>query len=158
MTDPNTPDSILVQHPSRHYLVLNGPNLNLLGEREPGIYGDGTLGDLEHLVRTAAREMGVEVDFLQSNHEGVLIDTIQSARLDCDGIVYNPGAHTHYSYALRDAVAAIRIPVVEVHISDIMTREPFRQLSVIAPVCVAQVKGEGFAGYVHALHILTDGI
>ncbi len=152
------PDRRAAKSPSsRRYLVLNGPNLNLLGEREPGIYGDGTLADLERLVRQAAREMGVEVDFLQSNHEGTLVDAIQDARLHYDGIVYNPGAHTHYSYALRDAVAAIHIPVVEVHVSDIMAREPFRRVSVIAPVCVAQVKGEGLAGYVHALHIIVDG-
>lgn len=138
------------------FLILNGPNLNLLGEREPGIYGTGTLADMETDVRARAEELGVEVDFFQSNHEGVLIDTLQEARLAYDGVVYNPGAHTHYSYAIRDCIAAIRIPVVEVHISDIMKREPFRHVSVVEPVCVAQIRGHGLAGYREGLELLVE--
>lgn len=136
------------------FLVLNGPNLNLLGEREVGVYGNDTLKDLEALVLAHAQKRGVAVTCRQSNHEGVLIDWIQEARLTFDGIVYNPGAHTHYSYALRDAVASIHIPVVEVHISDISAREPFRATSVIAPVCIAQIKGKGFDGYKEAIDVL----
>lgn len=140
-------------------LVLNGPNLNLLGSREPDIYGTTTLAGIEDLVREHANGLGVEIGFLQSNHEGVLVDTIQEAPQCFDGIVYNPEAHTHYSIALRDAIAAVApLPVVEVHLSDINEREEFRHLSVIEPVCIAQVKGEGPAGYVHALDILVDHI
>jgi len=133
------------------YLVMNGPNLNLLGEREPAVYGTQTLDDVEDLVRAHAVELGVQVDFLQSNHEGVLIDAIQDARHTYQGIVMNPGAYAHYSYALRDAIAAISIPVVEVHISDITAREGFRATSVTAPVCAAVIYGRGVAGYVDAL-------
>lgn len=141
----------------RRYLVLNGPNLNLLGEREPGVYGTGTLADLEALVRGAAEELGVSVVFMQSNHEGALVDAIQDARLTCDGIVLNAGAYTHYSYAIRDAIAAIKIPVAEVHISDINAREEFRRVSVIEPVCAVQVCGEGLGGYARALRLLVEG-
>lgn len=137
-------------------LVLNGPNLDLLGEREPGVYGTATLSDIEDLVRRRARQLDVQVDFFQSNHEGVLIDTLHEARLSYDGVVYNAGAHTHYSYAIRDAIAAIRIPVVEVHISDVDSREEFRHISVIAPVCVTTIKGHGIAGYVEGLEYLVE--
>ena len=138
------------------YLVLNGPNLNLLGEREPGVYGTGTLADLEALVRARARELGVEVSFAQSNHEGVLSDLIHEARLACAGIILNAGAYTHYSYALRDAIAAVRIPVAEVHITDIYQRDEFRHVSVIEPVCAVQIVGEGLPGYAHALEWLVS--
>lgn len=137
-------------------LLINGPNLNMLGVREPDVYGRDTLAALEERVGGYVRSRGAEFDCFQSNHEGALIDRLHQAHGVCDGIVYNPGAHTHYSYALRDAVASIDVPVVEVHISDISTREPFRNISVIAPVCVAQVKGLGFAGYEKAVDILLD--
>lgn len=135
-------------------LVLNGPNLNLLGAREPDVYGTVTLADIEREVTAYAAERGVQVDCFQSNHEGVLIDKLHEAREAYDGVVYNPGAHTHYSYALRDAVSSIDVPTVEVHLSDISTREEFRRVSVIAPVCVAQIKGKGKEGYKEAVDVL----
>lgn len=135
--------------------MLNGPNLNLLGVREPEVYGTTTLADVEAMVREHADELGVEVRCVQSNHEGELIDEVQRARLEYDGIVFNPAAYTHYSYALRDAVAAIEpVPVVEIHLSDISLREDFRHTSVIEPVCIAQVKGRGPQGYLDAMDIL----
>lgn len=135
-------------------LVLNGPNLNLLGVREPDVYGTVTLADIEREVTAYAADRGVQVDCFQSNHEGVLIDKLHEARGAYDGIVYNPGAHTHYSYALRDAVSSIGVPTVEVHLSDISTREEFRRVSVIAPVCIAQIKGKGKEGYKEAVDVL----
>lgn len=135
-------------------LVLNGPNLNLLGVREPDVYGTVTLADIEREVTEYAAERGASVDCFQSNHEGALIDKLHEARGAYDGIVYNPGAHTHYSYALRDAVSSIDVPTVEVHLSDISAREEFRRISVIAPVCVAQIKGKGKEAYKEAVDVL----
>lgn len=136
-------------------LVVNGPNLNMLGIREPGIYGKATYNDLLKLIEDYAKEKGVEVSFYQSNHEGALVDAIQQAYFDnIDGIVINPGAYTHTSIALLDALKAIAIPTIEVHISDVSTREDFRQISYIRPVCKASVIGEGFNGYLHAIDIL----
>lgn len=141
----------------KNILLLNGPNLNMLGVREPEVYGSKTLADLERLVRSRGSERGVRVVSFQSNHEGELIDKIHQAHETLDGIVYNPGAHTHYSYALRDALGSIDVPCVEVHISDVDAREAFRRVSVIAPACVAQVKGLGFEGYCRAVDLLLEG-
>ena len=135
-------------------LVINGPNLNMLGIREPAIYGSATYADLVALIQREAAALGVTVRFYQSNHEGDLVDAIQAAYGKEDGIIINPGAYTHTSVALLDAVKAVGIPTVEVHISDPDTREEFRKISYIRQACTATVKGLGFPGYVKALHIL----
>lgn len=140
----------------RKVLLLNGPNLNMLGVREPAVYGRETLESIETEVVAYGAERGVDVDCFQSNHEGALIDKIHEAHTCYDGIVYNPGAHTHYSYALRDAIGSIDTPVVEVHLSDIEAREDFRRISVIAPVCIAQIKGKGKLGYKEAIDVLLE--
>lgn len=137
-------------------LLVNGPNLNMLGVRDPAVYGSDTLAAIEAMVVAYGAEHGAQVDCFQSNHEGALVDKLHEAHGRYDGIVYNPGAHTHYSYALHDAVECIDVPVVEIHISDIDQREEFRRTSVIAPACVAQVKGKGKAGYLDALDLLID--
>lgn len=137
-------------------LVLHGPNLNRLGVREPGVYGRTTLAELDDRVRALARELGVETRHLQSNHEGVLIDAIHAAEEDCQGLVFNPGAYTHYSYALRDALASVRLPCVEVHLSDIHAREPWRRVSVISEVCLAQIAGRGVDSYLDGLRLLVS--
>ncbi len=136
-------------------LVMNGPNLNLLGTREPEVYGTTTLGDIEALVVTRAAEIGVDVTFFQSNHEGALIDRLHEARGQVDGVVFNPAAYTHYSYAIRDAIAAVGLPVVEVHLSDIASREEFRRVSVTEAVCVAQISGLGPSSYSAGLERLV---
>lgn len=120
-------------------LVMNGPNLNLLGEREPKIYGGDTLKSINDEITAAAKQLGYEVSFFQSNSEGGLIDRLHEARLDCAGVVLNAGAYTHYSYALRDAIAAVKIPVAEVHLSNVNSRDEFRKNSVIAPVCCGTI-------------------
>ncbi|MGB4442082.1 MAG: type II 3-dehydroquinate dehydratase [Coriobacteriia bacterium] len=137
-------------------LVINGPNLNLLGRREPDVYGTATLDDIEAMVAEHAAALGVDVSFFQSNHEGAIIDRLHEAVGACDGVVLNPGAYTHYSYAIRDAIAAIGIPVVEVHLSDINAREDFRRVSVTAPVCVAQIAGLGTDSYLEGLDSLVS--
>lgn len=136
-------------------LVMNGPNLNLLGRREPEVYGRTTLGEIEAMVAGRAADLGVDVSFFQSNHEGGLIDRLHDAIGVCDGVVFNPGAYTHYSYALRDAIAASAIPTVEVHLSDITAREDFRAISVTAPVCIAQIAGLGPDSYLKGLETLV---
>jgi 3-dehydroquinate dehydratase-2 len=132
-------------------LVLHGPNLNLTGTREPDVYGRTTLGEIDERLHAIARERGAVVRIIQSNHEGELIDALHGVRDWAHGAVFNPGAYTHYSYALRDAVAAVPYPTVEVHMSLPMAREPFRHHSVIAPVCRAQVAGFGARSYDLAL-------
>ncbi len=133
-------------------LVLHGPNLNLLGTREPGVYGPETLDDVNGRLRDLAAEENVELRIVQSNHEGTLIDELHAAReAHFDGVLINPGALTHYSYALRDAIAAIALPTVEVHLSNVHKREEFRHHSMLAPVCLGQVLGFGWQSYLLGL-------
>ena len=136
-------------------LVINGPNLNLLGVREPGIYGSDTYETLCERIIDKAEDMGIKCEVFQSNHEGVIIDKLHSARLTFDGVVLNAGAYTHYSYAIRDAIAAIKIPVVEVHISNVFARDEFRSISVIGPVCKGSISGFGFDSYFLAMDALA---
>ncbi len=136
-------------------LVLNGPNINMLGIREKNIYGAQTYDDLCALIRAHAEKIGVEVEIRQSNHEGDLVDWIQQAYGRIDGIVINPGAYTHTSIALLDAVKAVSIPTVEVHISDVGSREDFRQVSYIRDACVATIAGRGLQGYPDAMDLLN---
>ena len=137
-------------------LVLNGPNINFLGIREKGIYGEENYDSLCERIRRKAEELEVEVAIFQSNSEGALIDRIQEAYGDgTDAIIINPGAYTHYSYALRDALASVQIPKIEVHISNVHQREEFRHTSVTAPVCSGQIVGLGLAGYELAMEALT---
>lgn len=135
-------------------LVLNGPNLNMLGTREPHIYGATTLADIEHALTQRAHQADAQIICVQSNHEGVLIDTIQQEYTHIDGIIINPGAFTHYSYALRDALSAVACPIIEVHISNVYKREQFRHHSVIAPIATGQIAGLGWQGYLLALERL----
>jgi len=139
----------------RRLLLVNGPNLNLLGTREPAVYGTDTLADVVKATEDAAATRGFEVRAVQSNHEGVLLDAIHDAREDCAGIVINPGGLTHTSVVLRDALAGVGLPVAEVHISNVLEREPFRHHSYVAEVAVVHVIGEGVAGYATAVERLV---
>ena len=135
-------------------LIINGPNLNLLGEREPEIYGTGSLSDLEAALTHFARERDAHLIFFQSNHEGEVIDTLQRYRQEVAGVIINPGGLSHYSISLRDAIASVKAPVIEVHISNIYSREPFRRRSVISDIVLGQVCGLGRDGYIFALDAL----
>jgi 3-dehydroquinate dehydratase-2 len=138
------------------FLVLHGPNLNLLGTREPGVYGALTLSDVDERLRAWASAHGIEINIIQSNHEGVLIDAIHHASGRADGIVINPGGYTHTSVAIRDAIAAVKLPTIEVHLSNVHAREEFRHKSLIAPVCRGQICGMGWIGYRLALEALIE--
>ena len=136
-------------------LVINGPNLNFLGRRDPKQYGTETYASLCEKIEKAAKERGDSVELFQNNCEGTIIDRLQAAYDDgTEGIVINPGAYTHYSYAIRDALSSVNLPAVEVHLSDINAREEFRRISVTAPACIAQISGEGFGGYALAIDCL----
>ncbi len=137
-------------------LVINGPNLNLLGLREPGIYGKGTLSDLEDFLREVGEAEDIELSFFQSNHEGAIVDAIQAAYGDMDGIVINPAAYTHTSVAILDALKAVALPAVEVHMSQVSEREPFRQISYAGMACIKTYMGLGFEGYRQAILYLKD--
>lgn len=141
---------------SKKVLVIHGPNLNLLGEREPGVYGDQSFETVNKSIIEKAEKLNVECEIFQSNHEGEIIDKLHSARHIFDGIVINAGAYTHYSYAIRDAISAIKIPCIEVHISNVFAREEFRSKSVIAPVCIGSICGFGIESYILALQVLSN--
>ena len=139
------------------FLIINGPNLNLLGKREPGIYGDESYDALCQMVKAYALEHGSTAECFQSNHEGAIVDAIQQAEGVYDAIVINPGAYTHYSYAIHDALKSVDVPAYEVHISDIHSREAFRAVSVTAPACVGQIYGQGLKGYTMAMDYFLEG-
>ena len=139
-------------------LVLHGPNLNLLGTREPEVYGLMTLADIDNKLKELGRELGVDVKSMQSNHEGALIDALHDARTWANGVVINPGAYTHTSIALRDAISAIQIPVVEVHLSNVYAREEFRHISMISAVCKGKITGFGWRSYLLGLRALVDSL
>jgi 3-dehydroquinate dehydratase-2 len=137
-------------------LILHGPNLNLLGTREPEVYGSLSLDDINNKLIDLGEELSVEVTFLQSNHEGELIDALQDAQTWAKGVVFNPGAYTHTSIALRDAISAIEIPVIEVHLSNVYAREEFRHTSMISAVCTGKIAGFGWRSYVLGLNALVE--
>ncbi len=139
-------------------LVVNGPNLNMLGKRDPAVYSSRTYEDLLQMIGDKASELNMTVEVFQSNHEGAIIDRLQDAMEDgTEGLVINPGAYTHYSYAIHDALEILSFPKIEVHISDINTREEFRRVSVTRPACDGQIVGEGFEGYLHAMEMIASG-
>ncbi|MFN8427111.1 MAG: type II 3-dehydroquinate dehydratase [Anaerolineales bacterium] len=138
-------------------LILHGPNLNLLGTREPDVYGSLTLDDINNKLIALGKELGAEVTCLQSNHEGELIDALHDARTWASGVVFNPGGYTHTSVALRDAISAIQIPVIEAHLSNVYAREEFRHTSLISEVCKGKISGLGWQSYALALRALVEG-
>ena len=140
----------------KKFLIINGPNLNMLGVREPSVYGSDTLEIINCEIEKKASELGLETAFFQSNHEGEIIDQIHAAHDNFSGIIINPGAFTHYSYAIRDAVSAVGLPCIEVHMSNVYKREEFRHHSVTAAVCVGQISGLGKKGYILALEALAE--
>lgn len=135
--------------------VINGPNLNMLGIREPEIYGKMTLTEMNEIILKEAEKLDITLEFYQSNHEGDIIDKIQQCYQHADGIIINPGAYSHYSYAIRDAISSVQIPTIEVHLSDISSREYFRRTSVIEDVVEKQISGKGIASYLEALQYLS---
>ncbi len=137
-------------------LVIHGPNLNLLGEREPGVYGNASIDVLNDNIIDRAKEHGMQCEIFQSNHEGAIIDKLHAARTTFDGVIINAGAYTHYSYAIRDAIAAIKIPCIEVHISNVFARDEFRSKSVISEVCKGTICGFGFGSYYLAVQALAE--
>ena len=139
-------------------LVVNGPNLNRLGKRDPAQYGTTTLADIEAAISSRASELDTDVSFFQSNHEGAIIDFLQAESESADGIVINPGALTHYGLSLRDALADTALPIIEVHLSNIHAREQFRSVSVITPIARGQIAGQGWRGYLSALDLLVDSL
>lgn len=141
---------------ARKILVIHGPNLNLLGEREPGIYGDVSFEKLNENIMAHAEKLGLECEIFQSNHEGAIIDKLHAARTEFFGVVLNAGAYTHYSYAISDAIKAIKIPCIEVHISNIFARDAFRSHSVIAPVCKGSISGFGLQSYYLGVTALAE--
>ena len=141
---------------AKKILIMHGPNLNLLGEREPGIYGDTNFEAVNARLVQYAQSLGMEAEVFQSNHEGALIDKLHEARTEFAGVVLNAGAYTHYSYAIADAIKAIRIPVIEVHISNVFARDQFRSHSVIAPVCAGSISGFGILSYELGIRALED--
>ena len=138
------------------FLVINGPNLNMLGVREPDIYGKNTLKELEERILNHCSDSGIEVEFYQSNHEGSIVDKIQDSYQKFDGLIINPAAYTHTSIAIPDAIKAVGIPSVEVHLSDIDSREEYRKISYVSPVCIATIKGKHFDGYIDAVNIIVN--
>ena len=137
-------------------LVLHGPNLNLLGQREPDLYGALTLGDINQQLVEAGTKMGIEINVFQSNQEGALIDALHQAGQNADGVIFNPAGYTHTSVALRDAIAAIEVPVIEVHISNVYAREEFRHKSLLSPVCLGKITGFGWRSYLLALYAFKE--
>lgn len=141
-----------------HILIINGPNLNLLGEREPEVYGSESLSDINQWIAEQPISQGIKLSFYQSNHEGGIIDYLHAHRKSANGVIINAGGLTHYSIALRDAIAGVQLPAVEVHISDIHAREEFRKHSVIEDVCISQISGHGKQGYVEAIELLKQRV